>query len=104
MRLIKFRSRQDGCIFEVSLTIERLAPQQNFKIGGESSSRSNFETEWLHSMIDAASRADLHAIDSLMRREGHYHWIQNEHLMILLNQRDERSGLSVMHAAVNRIV
>ena len=55
---------------------------------------------WLHSMIDAASRADLHAIDSLMRREGHYHWIQNEHLMILLNQRDERSGLSVMHAAV----
>ena len=56
--------------------------------------------KWLHSMIDAASRADLHAIDSLMRREGHYHWIQNEHLMILLNQRDERSGLSVMHAAV----
>jgi hypothetical protein len=55
---------------------------------------------WIHSMIDAASRADLHAIDSLMRREGHYHWIQNEHLMILLNQRDERSGLSVMHAAV----
>eukprot|EP00939_MAST-03C_sp_MAST-3C-sp1_P003153 g3153.t1 len=56
--------------------------------------------EWTNKMIDAASRADLQALDRLMRREGRYYWIQDEHLMVLLNLRDAAANQSVVHAAV----